>query len=99
MAINETKKSGRIYRRMVDPVNKLWERISFKHDASDCEFADGTNAETKLGAIKGITSDLTVTGTGYAADMQVVKELNNNLGGVQFQISNGKLQYRYEEVN
>lgn len=88
MAINETIITGKKFRRCLDASNKIWQRISFWHKASDCEFDDGTNAQTKLGAIKGITTDKNVTTTGYAADMTVVKQLkaeidklSNNTGG------------------
>lgn len=87
MAVNETIVTGRYFRRCTDAANKVWQRISFWHKASDCEFDDGTTAQTKVGAIKGITTSTSVTETGYAADMTTVKglqtqidELNSNLG-------------------
>lgn len=86
MAVNETIVTGRYFRRCTDAANKVWQRISFWHKASDCEFDDGTTAQTKVGAIKGITTSTSVTETGYAADMTTVKglqtqidELNSNL--------------------
>ena len=87
MAVNETIVTGRYFRRCTDAANKVWQRISFWHKASDCEFDDNKNAQTKVGAIKGITTSTSVTETGYAADMTTVKnlqtqidELNSNLG-------------------
>lgn len=91
MAVNETIVTGRYFRRCTDAANKVWQRISFWHKASDCEFDDNKNAQTKVGAIKGITTSTSVTETGYAADMTTVKnlqtqidELNSNLGEVYY---------------
>lgn len=82
MAVNETILTGRKFRKLIDEVNKQWQRISFWTKASDVEFNDGSTAESKLGSFKGITTDTNVVNTGYAADMTVVKQLNSNLGGV-----------------
>lgn len=91
MAVNESIVTGRYFRRCTDVANKVWQRISFWHKASDCEFDDGQTAQTKAGAIKGITTSTSVTETGYAADMTTVKnlqtqinELNSNLGEVYY---------------
>lgn len=91
MAVNETIVTGRYFRRCTDAANKVWQRISFWHKASDCEFDDNKNAQTKVGAIKGITTSTSVTETGYAADMTTVKnlqtqidELNSNLSEVYY---------------
>lgn len=81
MAVNETIVTGRKFRKLTDAASKKWQRISFWHKASDCEFNDGKTAEEKLGAIKGITTDLNVTVPGYAADATRVSELNNSLNG------------------
>lgn len=94
MAVNETIVTGRYFRRCTDAANKVWQRISFWHKASDCEFDDGTTAQTKVGAIKGITTSTSVTETGYAADMTTVKGLqtqidelkNSNLSGKSLKI-------------
>ena len=94
MAVNETIVTGRKFRKLIDAANKQWQRISFWHKASDCEFDDGDTAETKVGAIKGITTDLNTTTTGYAADMTTVASLNSSLGAVVSNIyvgSDGKL--------
>ena len=71
--------TGRSFRKCIDVANKLWLRISFWTKASDVEFDDGENAETKLGAIKGITADMNTTETGYAADMTALTQLNNQI--------------------
>ena len=103
MAVNETIVTNRYFRRCTDAANKVWQRISFWHKASDCEFDDGSTAQTKVGAIKGITTSTSVTETGYAADMTTVKglqtqidELNSNLKAlkiVQFE-TGGNGSYR-----
>lgn len=71
--------TGRSFRKCIDVTNKLWQKISFWSKASDVEFDDGENAETKLGAIKGITTDLNITETGYAADMTALAQLNSEI--------------------
>lgn len=80
MAVNEQIVTGRKFRKLIDEATKLWQRISFWTKSSDVEFDDGENAETKVGAIKGITTDTNVTIPGYAADMTVIKEINGNIG-------------------
>lgn len=44
------------------------------------EFEDGKTAQTKVGAIKGITTSTSATETGYAADATTVAALNQSLG-------------------
>lgn len=44
------------------------------------EFNDGKTAQTKVGAIKGITTSTSATETGYAADATTVAALNQSLG-------------------
>ena len=79
MAINETIVTGRKIRKLVDGATKQWQRISFWHKASDCEFDDGKTAETKLGAIDGITDSLDNTSSRIAASAKSVAMLNNDL--------------------
>lgn len=43
------------------------------------EFNDGKTAQTKVGAIKGITTSTSATETGYAADATTVAALNQSL--------------------
>ncbi len=79
MAVNETIVTGRKWRRCIDVANKLWQRISYWTKASDVEFDDGQTAETKMGAISGITSDLNGESENVAASIKAVNQLNNNL--------------------
>ena len=90
----DTVSTGHFWNRCIDAVNKKFETYSFWHKASDCEFDDGGNAQTKVGAFKGITSDLNTTTTGYAADMTTVAKLNSSLGGIKFGVdSDGNYGY------
>ena len=77
MASTITKVTGRTYRVLADntPNNYVWNQLSFWTAASDVEFADGVDAETKLGAIQGITTSTSITSTGYAADASVTTAL------------------------
>lgn len=79
MAINETIVTGRKFRKLIDESTKLWQRISIWSKASDVEFDDGKNAETKIGAINGVTDSLTSTSSNIAASAKAVKELNDKV--------------------
>lgn len=46
------------------------------------EFNDGKTAQTKVGAIKGITTSTNTKETGYAADATTVAALNQSLGNL-----------------
>lgn len=84
MAVNETIVTGRKFRKCIDEVNKIWQRISIWTKASDVEFDDGQTAENKMGAISGITSDLNGESENIATSIKAVNQLNNNLKGVEF---------------
>ena len=89
MAINETIVTGRKFRKCIDAVNKTWQRISFWTKSSDVEFEDGKNAETKLGAIDGITDSLVDTSSRMAASAKAVSTLNNNLTNIEQSFRDG----------
>lgn len=78
MAVSEKKVTGKFY-RIWSAADKLWHRISFWTHANDVEFNDGKTAQTKVGAIKGITTSTSATETGYAADATTVAALNQSL--------------------
>ena len=89
MAVSEKKVTGKFY-RIWSAADKLWHRISFWTHANDVEFNDGKTAQTKVGAIKGITASTNTKETGYAADAttittlnQSVTELNQSLGNLK----------------
>lgn len=77
--VNETIVTGRKFRKLVDEAQKLWQRISFWTKASDVEFNDGSTAETKMGAINGITDSLVSTSSNIAASAKALNQLNNKL--------------------
>lgn len=79
MAVSEKKVTGKFY-RIWSAADKLWHRMSFWTHANDVEFNDGKTAQTKVGAIKGITTSTSAKETGYAADATTVAALNQSLG-------------------
>ena len=79
MAVNEEIVTGKKFRRLIDVATNKWRRYSFWNKAKDTECEDGTDVETKVGAIKGITTSTNVSETGYAADAKTVSELNQSL--------------------
>lgn len=80
MAVNEEIVTGKKFRRLIDIATNKWRRYSFWNKAKDTECEDGTDVETKVGAIKGITTSTNVSETGYAADAKTVSEINQSLG-------------------
>ena len=71
-----------------------WDRMHFVTDANSVDANDGDNMETKVGAIKGITTSTEVTEEGYAADATTVAALNSSLGGLKFGVdSSGNYGY------
>ena len=79
--VNEQIVTGRKFRKLIDEATKLWQRISFWTKASDVEFDDGSTAETKMGAINGITDSLVSTSSNIAASAKALNQLNNKLAG------------------
>lgn len=79
MIINEVEVTGKKFRQLMDEATKLWQKISFWTKSSDVEFNDGKNAETKVGAIDGITDSLVSTSSNIAASAKAVSTINNNL--------------------
>ena len=71
-----------------------WDRMHFVTDANSVDANDGDTMETKVGAIKGITTSTSVTEEGYAADATVVAALNDSLGGLEFTVVDGKPQWK-----
>ena len=91
----ETTSIGHFYNRCVDAVNNLFDTMSFWTHSKDVEFVDGKTAETKVGAINGITSDISGEADDIAASIKCVNQLNNSLanGQVKFKVENGDLYY------
>ncbi len=84
---NESWITGKKYKILTDLANKKWSIISFINKATDTIFNDGKSAETKLGVINGITSDINCEDETIAASAAMVNELVRN----SFQtVSDGK---------
>lgn len=62
-----------------DKVNNVWNRLNFLTNAKSVDFDDGKTAQNKLGAINGITSDLSGEAEDIAASIKCVNQLNNSL--------------------
>ena len=71
----EVIKIGGIYRVLAALSPVTWNRISLWTHASDVEFTDNKTAQTKVGAIDGITSDPTSKSNSYAASTNMVHGL------------------------
>lgn len=72
-----------------------YEQLSYKTSSQTVDFDDGKTAETKLGAIKGITTSMSATEPGYAVDATTVAALNQSLGNFKLisAISNSNNEY------
>lgn len=79
----DTLKERKIYRILTNSASKAWDKIAFWTTAKSVDAADGNNLETKVGAIKGITTSTNTTTTGYAADATTIKALNDSLQGFE----------------
>lgn len=77
--INEVSITGRSYRILVDKAAKLWQKVSYWTHSSDVEFKDGKTAEEKVGAINGITSDISKEDEDIAASIKPVHIMKTNL--------------------
>lgn len=75
---NIVQKDRKAY-RVWDKTNNEWNELNLKTTATSVDASDGDTLQTKVGAIKGVTTSTSVTTTGYAADATVVKELSNSL--------------------
>lgn len=89
MAVSEKKVTGKFY-RIWSTADKLWHRISFWTHANDVEFNDGKTAQTKVGAIKGITTSTNTNETGYAADATTITTLNQSVTTLNQSLGNLK---------
>lgn len=67
-----------------DKINSKWNRLNFLTNAKSVDFDDGKTAQNKLGAIDGITSDLSGESETVAASIKCVNQLNSSLGGLNF---------------
>lgn len=88
----ETTSIGHFYNRCVDAVNNLFDTMSFWTHSKDVEFVDGKTAETKVGAINGITSDMSGEADDIAASIKCVNQLNNSLTA-----NNNQFHFDYQD--
>lgn len=72
--VNEVIVTGRVKRRLIDKVAKLWQRLSYWTHASDVEFDDGKTAQQKVGNIDGITSNFLVNDEKIAASSSLTNK-------------------------
>ena len=71
-------KKGKKY-NIFDKINNVWNQLSIWTHADDVEFSDGKTASTKVGALNGITSDLSGESETVAASIKCVNQLNSSL--------------------
>lgn len=83
---NEIIVTGKKY-RVWDDANSQWKRMSFYTQAEDTAFADGLDAETKVGAINGITSSLASTSENYALSASAGRNLKSQIDNVNSNLS------------
>ena len=62
-----------------DKINGVWNRLNFLTNAKSVDADDGKDLQTKVGAINGITSDLTGEAEDIAASIKCVNQLNSSL--------------------
>ena len=79
MAVNEQIVTGRKFRKLIDEASRLWLRISFWTKASDVEFDDGEDAETKFFTIKLVIENLKEAFQNFKESVQ------NSLGGCKIE--------------
>ena len=87
------EKTGKSY-NIFDKINNVWNKCSFWTHSDDVSYNDGLSASVKNGAINGITSDLACEDESIAVSATAVSQLNRNLGGLEFNVSEGKPQWR-----
>ena len=86
-------KKGKKY-NIFDKINNVWNQLSIWTHADDVEFSDGKTASTKVGALNGITSDLSGESETVAASIKCVNQLNNSLTKIDVNIGSvGKLHF------
>ena len=81
--MSETIVTGKKYRILTDVAQKVWQRVSFWTKSTDVEFNDAKTAETKVGAIDGITDSLSSNSSRIAASAKAVNQLNGDLTSVK----------------
>ena len=80
--------TGKKYKILADANNKVWHVISFISQAVDVFFSNGSNAQTTLGSITGISDSLTSTSSNVAASAASVKALNDKITELSSNLGN-----------
>ena len=70
---------NRKYKILLDPINKVWEQVSFWTHSDSIEMPNGKSLTTNLGDIHGITDSLEVASSDLAASTIAVNTINNNV--------------------
>ena len=90
--------TGKKYRILTDVAQKIWQRVSFWTKASDVEFNDAKTAETKVGAINGITDSLTANSSNIAASSKALTTLNGNINQLNSERNIFSRSFNYTEL-
>ena len=77
-----------------DKINGVWNRLNFLTNAKSVDADDGKDLQTKVGAINGITSDLTGEAEDIAASIKCVNQLNSSLN-VRYNSENDTVEIFY----
>ena len=86
MTINEQIVTGRKFRKLIDEASRLWLRVSFWTKASDVEFDDGEDAETKISIIQTIINNLKESFNNFKESVQnSLNNIHENLGGCKIE--------------
>ena len=82
----------RVPYRIWDKINGVWNKLNFTTNAKSVDADDGKTLQTKVGAINGITSDLSCEDESIAIS---AKAVNDSLNGIAFgQDADGNWGYR-----
>jgi hypothetical protein len=71
--------TGKHYRILTDSTNKIWSRVSFWKKGVDVNNNKGTDLQTAVGEITGITDSLTSTSSTVVASAKAIKALNDKI--------------------
>lgn len=90
-------KKGKKY-NIFDKINNVWNQLSIWTHADDVEFSDGKTASTKVGALNGITSDLSCEDESIAISAKAVNDSLNSINtNLTDNLSNTGHVFRFAE--
>lgn len=70
---------NRKYKILLDPINKVWEQVSFWTHSDSVEMPNGKSLTTNLGDIHGITDSLEVASSDLAASTIAANTINDSV--------------------